>query len=43
MEEAGSTSIYDEYTFVTTEELERLNLGSLMGTSMLRPYMHGAT
>ena len=42
MEVAAEASVYDDYKFVTREELERLQLNSLMGTSMLRPYMHGA-
>jgi ribosome biogenesis protein ENP2 len=41
MEEAPSAGVYDDYKFVTAEELEKLQLGGLVGTSMLRPYMHG--
>ena len=42
MEEAPSTSgMYDDYKFVTREELERLGLSGLVGTGTLRPYMHG--
>lgn len=33
--------MYDDYKFVTGEELEKLGLNSLVGTSALRPYMHG--
>ena len=34
--------VYDNYKFLTTEQLEKLNLSHLIGTtSLLRPYMHG--
>ena len=34
--------IYDNYKFLTTQQLELLNLSHLIGTtSLLRPYMHG--
>lgn len=34
--------IYDNYKFLTIEQLELLNLSHLVGTtSLLRPYMHG--
>jgi len=38
---AGQTTIYDHYKFLTKEELERLNLTNLIGTNLLRAYMHG--
>ena len=42
MEEQASTQgLYDDYKFVTREQLEELQLASLLGTNMLRPYMHG--
>ncbi len=35
-------SVYDNYKFLTTEQLKSLNLAHLIGTtSLLRPYMHG--
>ena len=38
--EAGG--IYDNYKFLTTDQLQSLNLAHLVGTtSLLRPYMHG--
>ncbi|XP_027358064.1 nucleolar protein 10 isoform X2 [Abrus precatorius] len=37
----GQTTIYDHYKFLTKEELERLNLTNLIGTNLLRAYMHG--
>ncbi len=34
--------VYDNYKFLTTQQLESLNLSHLVGTtSLLRPYMHG--
>ncbi|TYH09939.1 hypothetical protein ES288_A07G137500v1 [Gossypium darwinii] len=39
--EGGQTSIYDNYKFLTKEDLEKLNLTNLIGTNLLRAYMHG--
>lgn len=33
--------VYENYKFVSSEELEGLGLGHLIGTEMLKPYMHG--
>ena len=34
--------VYDNYKFLTMQQLESLNLSHLVGTtSLLRPYMHG--
>ena len=34
--------VYDNYKFLTMQQLEKLNLAHLVGTtSLLRPYMHG--
>ncbi|GLT40536.1 hypothetical protein SLA2020_146640 [Shorea laevis] len=41
LEEGGETSIYDNYKFLTKEDLEKLNLTNLIGTNLLRAYMHG--
>ena len=41
MEEGTQSVIYDDYKFLTKEDLERLNLTSLIGTNVLRAYMHG--
>ncbi|XP_073102570.1 uncharacterized protein [Elaeis guineensis] len=41
MEEGSQTTIYDDYKFLTKEHLERLNLTNLIGTNLLRAYMHG--
>jgi ribosome biogenesis protein ENP2 len=34
-------NIYDDYKFVTRQELEELGLEHLEGTNLLRGYMHG--
>ncbi|KAI9666167.1 MAG: hypothetical protein M1821_004102 [Bathelium mastoideum] len=37
-----SGEVYDNYKFLTTQQLQTLNLDHLVGTtSLLRPYMHG--
>lgn len=41
LEEGGQTTIYDDYKFLTREDLARLNLTNLIGTNLLRAYMHG--
>lgn len=41
MEEGTQSVIYDDYKFLTKEDLERLNLTHLIGTNLLRAYMHG--
>lgn len=41
LEEGGQTTIYDNYKFLTRDDLEKLNLNSLIGTNLLRAYMHG--
>lgn len=33
--------VYDDYKFVTKQELETLGLDNLIGTNVLRAYMHG--
>lgn len=37
----SKSQVYDDYKFVTKEELEVLGLDNLIGTSVLRAYMHG--
>lgn len=39
--EQKDQQVYDDYRFVTREELEDLNLAHLIGTSQLRAWMHG--
>lgn len=41
LEEGAQTTIYDDFKFVTKEDIERLNLTNLIGTNLLRAYMHG--
>ncbi|KAJ1673689.1 Small ribosomal subunit biogenesis, partial [Spiromyces aspiralis] len=41
MEENPQQNIYDDYRFVTRRELEALSLDHLVGTNLLKPYMHG--
>ncbi|KAK0544917.1 Small ribosomal subunit biogenesis [Tilletia horrida] len=38
---AQTKGVYEDFKFVDQAELERLNMSNLVGTSMLRPYMHG--
>lgn len=41
LEEDGQPAVYDDYKFVTRDELDTLGLAHLIGTSLLRGYMHG--
>eukprot|EP01048_Picozoa_sp_COSAG05_P006109 COSAG05_NODE_381_length_10519_cov_17.942131_9_plen_653_part_00 len=41
LEEEEVSSVYDDYKFVTKEELGALGLTNLVGTASLRAYMHG--
>ncbi|PIO75300.1 NUC153 domain protein [Teladorsagia circumcincta] len=41
LEETQSAAVYDDYKFVTKEELDQLSLSHLIGSSVLRAYMHG--
>lgn len=36
-----SGSVYDDFRFVTRAELTRLELDHLLGTALVRAYMHG--
>ena len=36
-----SIPVYDDYKFVGRSELERLGLSHLIGSNLLRAYMHG--
>ena len=36
-----AAAVYDDYRFVTREELSSLSLAHLIGTPLLRPYLHG--
>jgi len=38
----GQNTVYDNYKFLSTQQLRELNMDHLVGqTSLLRPYMHG--
>ena len=41
MEEKHTTTSYEDYKFLTKNELEQINASHLIGTKMLKPYMHG--
>lgn len=41
LEEAPTQALYDDYKFVTKKELENLGMGHLIGTNVLKAYMHG--
>ncbi|XP_070556214.1 nucleolar protein 10-like [Ptychodera flava] len=41
LEEDPTPVVYDDYKFVTRKDLENLGLSHLMGSNLLRAYMHG--
>lgn len=41
LEESNENAIYDDYKFITEPELEEIGLADLIGTNLLRAYMHG--
>ncbi|XP_063216087.1 nucleolar protein 10 isoform X2 [Bacillus rossius redtenbacheri] len=41
LEESNMETVYDDYKFVTRRELQELGLDHLVGTNLLRAYMHG--
>ena len=41
LEEAKTYSLYEDYKFVTQNELDEIGGKSLIGSKMLKPYMHG--
>ncbi|XP_025952985.1 nucleolar protein 10 isoform X2 [Dromaius novaehollandiae] len=41
LEENPDSTVYDDYKFVTRKDLENLGLAHLIGSSLLRAYMHG--
>lgn len=41
LEESKQKSVYEDYQFVTMEDLEQLGASELVGTKFLHPYMHG--
>ena len=38
---SGPFSVYDDYKFITRAELENIGLSHLIGSNLLRGYMHG--
>uniref|UniRef100_A0A6U6ICA2 Uncharacterized protein n=1 Tax=Zooxanthella nutricula TaxID=1333877 RepID=A0A6U6ICA2_9DINO len=41
LEEGSKKVVFDDYQFLTTDELEQLGATELIGTKYLQPYMHG--
>ncbi|KAM9354074.1 nucleolar protein 10 [Pholidichthys leucotaenia] len=41
LEESPESTVYDDYKFVTRKDLENLGLSHLVGSPLLRAYMHG--
>lgn len=41
LEESNTETVYDDYKFVTEKQLEELGLSHLIGSDLLRAYMHG--
>jgi ribosome biogenesis protein ENP2 len=41
MEEKQKTTSYEDYKFLTKNDLEKINASHLIGSKMLKPYMHG--
>lgn len=41
LEESNSEVVYDDYKFVTKQELIDIGLDHLIGSKLLRAYMHG--
>ena len=41
MEEKQTTTSYEDYKFLTKNELEKINASHLIGSRFLKPYMHG--
>ncbi len=41
MEESKSSTVYEDFKFLTLNELQQLNATHLIGTPMLRAHMHG--
>jgi ribosome biogenesis protein ENP2 len=41
LEEKPSESVYSNYRFITRDDVKKLNIAHLVGTKVLRSYMHG--
>ncbi|EDO16977.1 hypothetical protein Kpol_1041p35 [Vanderwaltozyma polyspora DSM 70294] len=41
LEEKPNDSVYSNYRFITRDDVKKLNIQHLIGSKVLRPYMHG--
>ena len=41
LEESNTATVYDDYKFVTKNEISELGLDHLVGTQLMRAHMHG--
>ena len=41
MEEKQTTTSYEDYKFLTKNDLEKINASHMIGSKILKPYMHG--
>lgn len=41
MEEKSDAAVYEDYKFLTKEQMERLNLTQYIGTNAVRVHLHG--
>mmetsp|Transcript_956 Transcript_956/g.3642 ORF Transcript_956/g.3642 Transcript_956/m.3642 type:complete len:181 (-) Transcript_956:810-1352(-) len=41
LEEGQAPAVYDDYKFITRDEVTKYNLSHLVGTNLMRAYMHG--
>ena len=41
MEDEKSSTIYEDFKFITREEVEELGITKMIGTNQLKAYMHG--
>ena len=41
LEEELNTTVYDEFKFLSYEDLEKLNCTNLIGSKLLKSYLHG--
>jgi ribosome biogenesis protein ENP2 len=41
LEKKNEKNIYTDYKFITREDLKKLGIGTLLGSPLLKVYMHG--
>ena len=41
LEEKDTTTVYDEFKFLSYDDLEALNCSNLIGTKMVKSHLHG--